>query len=51
MEKTIQILLPLTILSRSCTLELMDLIWAGTRLGQVPFGFKPILLILLGAVV
>lgn len=51
MEKTIQTLLLLTILSRSNTMELMDLIWAGIRVGQVSFGFKWILLISLEAVV
>lgn len=50
MEKTIQILLLLKMSSWSKTMELMDLIQAGTSMGQVPFRFKRILLISLESV-
>lgn len=50
METILRVLL-LTKLSWSSTMELMDLIWAGTSVGQVSFGFKWILLISLEAVV
>lgn len=51
MEKAIQVLLLLKMWNRNNAIKLMELFWTRTRVMQVAFRFKPILLILLEDVV